>query len=122
MEMVLSARAGTSFTKAIAITPSSDKEKNVLFQAKMNDWLIQNWVNPFPDTAELNFLANQLIQAQCIVVKAKDAHFGKSCEEWQSFMMAIAIKRIETYLVNTRLRKWRKSIEDAFDLVRLLHT
>lgn len=122
MEMVLGARAGyapASSTKAIVI-PSSDKEKHALFHAKMNVWLIQNWINPFPDSAELNFLANQLIQAQCIVVKAKDAqvHRGRSYEEWQIVMMTIASKRIETYLVNTRLRKWRKNIEDAFDLVR----
>ncbi len=124
IEMVLSVRACAASTKAIASIPSSDREKNVLFQAKMNIWLIQNWTNPFPDTAELNILAKQLIQAQCIVVKAKDAQvsFGKSFEEWQSFMRIIAIKKIETYLVNTRLRKWRKSIEDAFDLVRSRHT
>lgn len=115
MEVVLSARAGYSQP------PSSDKEKNALFHAKMNVWLIQNWTNPFPDKAELHFLANQLIQAQCIVVKAKDDNVGKSFEEWQNFMMIIAIKRIETYLVNTRLRKWRTSIEDAFDLVRPQH-
>ncbi len=123
MEMVLGSQAGyapASSTRANATIPSSDKEKNALFQAKMNAWLIQNWTNPFPDTAELNYLGNQLIRAQCIVVKAEDAkvHGGRSYEEWQSFMMNIAIKRIETYLVNTRLRKWRKSIEDAFDLVR----
>jgi len=129
MEMVLSARAGSSLhvsstTKAIAVLPSSTKEKNEMFQTKMSNWLLQNWTNPFPDTAALNFLANHLLQAQCIVVKANDAHVlaGKSFEERQRYMMKKACKKIETYLVNSRLRKWRKSIEDAFDLVRSRHS
>lgn len=102
------------------VLPSSAKDKNDLFHTKMNNWLIQNWTNPFPDTTALNFLATQLIQAQCIVVKDKDAHVlvGESFEERQRYMMKTAIKKIETFLVNTRMRKWRKSIEDAFDLVR----
>ena len=129
MEMVLSARAGSSLhvsstTKAIAVLPSSTKEKNEMFQTKMSNWLLQNWTNPFPDTAALNFLANHLLQAQCIVVKANDAHVlaGKNFEERQRYMMKKACKKIETYLVNSRLRKWRKSIEDAFDLVRSRHS
>ena len=128
MEMVLSARASSSLhvsstTKAIAGLPSSTKEKNEMFQTKMSNWLLQNWTNPFPDTAALNFLANHLLQAHCIVVKANDAHVlaGKSFEERQCYMMKKACKKIETHLVNTRLRKWRKSIEDAFDLVRSRH-
>lgn len=98
---------------------SSVKEKNDLFQTIMNDWLTHNWTNPFPDTTALNVLATQLIQAQCIVVKDQDAQVlvGKSVEERQRYMMKTTIKKIETYLANTRMRKWRKCIEDAFDLV-----
>eukprot|EP00984_Skeletonema_dohrnii_P023192 scaffold12264_cov118-Skeletonema_dohrnii-CCMP3373.AAC.8 len=125
MEMVLSARAGSSqhvssTTKPIAVLPSSIKKKNEMFQTKMSNWLLQNWTNPFPDTAALNFLANHLLQAQCIVVKDNDAHVpaGKTFEERQCYMIKKACKKIETYLVNSRLRKWRKSIEDAFDLRR----
>mmetsp|Transcript_10658 Transcript_10658/g.17596 ORF Transcript_10658/g.17596 Transcript_10658/m.17596 type:complete len:332 (+) Transcript_10658:58-1053(+) len=99
---------------------SSVKEKNDLFQTIMNDWLTHNWTNPFPDTTALNVLATQLIQAQCIVVKDQDAQVlvGKSVEERQRYMMKTTIKKIETYLANTRMRKWRKCIEDAFDLRR----
>eukprot|EP00985_Skeletonema_marinoi_P009991 scaffold4708_cov116-Skeletonema_marinoi.AAC.13 len=125
MEMVLSARAGSSLhvsstTKAIAVLPSSTKEKNEMFQTKMSNWLLQNWTNPFPDTAALNFLANHLLQAQCIVLKANNAHVlaGKSFEERQCYMIKKACKKIETYLVNSRIRIWRKIIEDAFDLRR----
>jgi hypothetical protein len=94
-----------------------------IFQATLSNWLIQNWTNPFPDTIQLENLATHLIRAQCIVVNAKDAQVfvGKSFEECQRCMMRIAIKKIETYLVNVRLRKWRKSIEDAFDLVSPCH-
>ena len=98
--------------------PSSAKEKNDMFQDKMDNWLIQNWTNPFPDTIELNYLASQLLRAQCIVVNAKDVQVLTGIS--QRSMINLTIKKIETYMVNVRLRKWRKSIEDAFDLVSSL--
>ena len=124
IDEVFMKRVASTTPPAIAVLPSSTKEKNEMFQTKMSNWLLQNWTNPFPDTAALNFLANHLLQAQCIVVKANDAHVlaGKSFEERQRYMMKKACKKIETYLVNSRLRKWRKSIEDAFDLVRSRHS
>ena len=118
VDSILNKRNGA--TKEIAALPSSVKGKNGLFQSRMENWLIQNWTNPFPDTTALNVLATQLLQAQCIVLKGRDTQVlvGMSLEDRQCYMMKTAVKKIETYLTNTRLRKWRKSIEDAFDLVR----
>lgn len=103
--------------------PSSAKEKNYIYQAMMSNWIFQNWTNPFPDPIQLENLATHLILAQCIVVNANEAQVfnGKSFEECRRCMMNIATKKIETWLVNARLRKWKKSIEYAFDLVSLRH-
>ena len=100
----------------------NNRDKNAFFQASLVDWLIRHWANPFPDTAELNTLAIHLIQFDCISMNAKDAQSlaCKSFEERRRCMMEIVIKKIETFLVNIRLRKWRKSIEDAFDMVSLV--
>lgn len=109
--------------KVVEVIPRhSDKDKNDVFKNLMSNWLRQNWTNPFPDTTSLNALAVNLIGAQCVVVNANDAQVleGTSPEEYQRYMVNITIKKIETYLVNVRMRKWRKRIEDAFDLVRLI--
>jgi len=97
----------------------SRQDKAEMFQKIMSSWLLQNWVNPFHDTESLHDLAVYLIRAQCVDFSENDVNTGnkRSREEYQEGLMNMTIKKIETYLVNVRMRKWRKSIEDAFDMV-----
>ena len=84
----------------------------------MSSWLLKNFTHPFPDTESLHGLAMHLIQAQCVDFGEKfNTGNKKSHEEYQEGLMNMTIKKIETYLVNVRMRKWRKCIEGAFDRV-----
>ena len=97
----------------------SRQDKAEMFQKIMSNWLLKNFTNPFPDTESLHGLAVHLIRAQCVGFSENDVNTGKkkSHEEYQEGLMNMTIKKIETYLVNVRMRKWRKSIEEAFDMV-----
>ena len=100
-------------------TCKSRQEKAEMFQKIMSNWLLKNFTNPFPgDTESLRCLAMHLIQAQCVDF-GENFNTGnkKSHEEYQEGLMNMTIKKIETYLVNVRMRKWRKCIEEAFDRV-----
>lgn len=96
----------------------SRQDKAGMFQKIMSNWLLKNFSNPFP-AESLHGLAVHLIRAQCVDFSENDKNTGnnKSPKEYQEGMMNMTIKKIETYLVNVRMRKWRKSIEEAFDLV-----
>ncbi len=97
----------------------SRQDKAEMFQKIMSNWLLKNFTNPFPDTESLHGLAVHLIRAQCVGFSENDVNTGnkKTHEEYQEGLMNTTMKKIETYLVNVRMRKWRKCIEEAFDMV-----
>jgi hypothetical protein len=89
-------------------TPLSDKAKKQVFNAYMTEWLCQcrNWINPYPDETVLNQMASHFIHIDC--VPGTDSNVTE----------AEAVAKINTWLVNTRTRQWRPSVEEAFDAQR----
>mmetsp|Transcript_8931 Transcript_8931/g.17200 ORF Transcript_8931/g.17200 Transcript_8931/m.17200 type:complete len:640 (+) Transcript_8931:121-2040(+) len=96
------------------------KPLNQAFNEQMNLWLRCNWANPFPDTEMLNHLVSHLITCGCMTLpkeKAKPLMNGRS-QDYHDDMVKLAIEKVTNWLVNARTRKWRPSIQEAFDLKR----
>ena len=64
---------------------------NIDLNLKMNSWLLENWINPYPDEDTTNELAR---------------------------VCGTTTQTIYTWLVNARTRKWRPAIEKAFEMKR----
>ena len=90
------------------------------FQNSMNFWLRMNWCNPFPDDLMNAHLARFLVDNGCVPLTTKDvkALEGLSPVEYDKMMMKLATDKVSNFLVNTRTRKWRPSLFQAFDLRR----
>lgn len=96
------------------------KPLNQAFNEQMILWLRCNWANPFPDTEMLHHLVSHLITIGCMTLpkeKAKPLMNGRS-EDYHDDMVKLAIEKVTNWLVNARTRKWRPSIQEAFDLKR----
>ncbi len=96
------------------------KRLNQTFNEQMNLWLRCNWANPFPDTEMLNHLVSHLITSGCMTLPKEKADLltnGHS-EDYHDSMMKLATEKVTNWLVNARTRKWRPSIQEAFDLKR----
>ena len=58
-----------------------------------------------------------IAEVRCIKLSKKDKKVleGKSQDEYEKTMIKIASDKIQTWLVNNRTRRWRPSLEEAFD-------
>ena len=83
----------------------SEKEKRKVFNAYLTEWMCQsrNWINPYPDETLLRQMASHFIHLGC--VPGVDGVVSET----------EAIGKINTWLLNTRARHWRPSVEEAFD-------
>ena len=90
------------------------------FQNTMEFWMKQNWCNPFPDDEVLHRLSHHLLANDMVPWTSKDLVGLRGIEpsEYDRIVVDITTEKINTWLVNTRTRKWRPAIEKAFDLRR----
>lgn len=98
---------------------SSSPSKKGTFQLFMQSWIKDNWQNPYPDDNLSKRLANHVIECGCITLNKKD---GKRflvegvCPD--ELYRTIALEKVTNWLVNARTRRWRPSLEAAFDQKR----
>jgi hypothetical protein len=116
---VASKSTSQSNANSIIVSPPSnkwfisEKEKQSVFNSTLTSWLRQseNFVNPYPDDIVLDQLVRRLISLGCITTTDGSAVARQS-------LMDIALEKINVWLTNARSRKWRPSIEIAFDAKR----